>query len=144
MSPAVCSSVRNMGRPTIEGYWWSGKFCETNHEPLVHHFRKLSSGHTWPAYPTLRKPVPPSSTAGCISGFLLAEAHAHTNGRLRHGCSSCEKRLAKCGGVECCGGAASELRWRCLMIDAYDSGGAVSGSGSGPKTSGFKCFEQYM
>ena len=33
ISPGACSSVRNMGRPTIEGYWWSGKFYE---QPLDH------------------------------------------------------------------------------------------------------------
>ena len=29
MSPAVCSSVRNMGRPTTDGYWCSGKFYKS-------------------------------------------------------------------------------------------------------------------
>lgn len=35
MMPPSRSSDRRIGRPTMEGYWWSGKFCEGFQKGIV-------------------------------------------------------------------------------------------------------------
>jgi len=60
----ACSSVRRMGRPTMEGYWWSGKFCAYYLSDDRNRHLECYNKRTVPAYPALRKPVPPSRTMG--------------------------------------------------------------------------------
>lgn len=56
------SSDRRMGLPTMEGYWNSGKFW--GGEGQIECFGGLDVERqlTCAAYPTFRKPVPPSRT----------------------------------------------------------------------------------
>jgi hypothetical protein len=62
-----------MGRPTIEGYWNSGKFCPSRNQIHCLPADCGERAHTCAAYPTLRKPVPPSRTVGFVSadGYRL-------------------------------------------------------------------------
>jgi len=85
------SSDRRMGRPTIDGYWYSGKFCGSAcliSRPLLLVVLRMGTTKlllTCAAYPTLRKPVPPSRTACVVSQWTVCRVMIRpTYGGLCH------------------------------------------------------------